>query len=178
MLLTANYVFFTNAGLAQVADQDPDEVYCRTHISYSGFCQLGISQTTYAKAMKSQNHFEPDKKTHKFVIDGEEYLDNGEGNDLVRDDGILTSVVTYNYAKGESIIPVGQYRQNGNHLVLTDPLFSHTGSISPDFIRVSCEMIWVSCSSWPQQYRQVCLDFSWPFRGYLHATRCRVIVGL
>lgn len=164
-----------NRALAQNNVGDTEDDYSRAHIAYSGFSVLGINTTQYARAVKCDNYLEPDKKHRRLLIEGEEYLDNGEGNDLVAHDGILTSVNIFSYPKGSVAVVPGQYREVGGGAILYDPGFLHTDRIESSRFKIKfgCKMKWIKCSSWPS-HQEICRRLSWPFTGYFEIVECDI----
>ena len=161
-------------GWSQSGDTGDDESYGRANLAFSGFSLLGISETAYTRAVKCQNYLEPERRSRKLLINGEEFLDDGVGNDRVANDGILTSTNVYTYKKGELPRPIGFYTPV-NKLLLADESFRHHKGILPDFITIKCKFFWVSCLSWPVHLRDLCYRLAWPFDGFFEVRECEVI---
>ena len=173
VMLMAAILVIEHHGWSQGTDPDQDETYSRANIAFSGFSVLGISDQAYTRAVKSENYLDPEKRHRKLLINGEEFLDDGRGNDRAGNDGILTSTSVYEYKKGMIPWPVGVYTPV-NRLVLTDEGFRYGKAISPDKIIIKCKFLWVSCESWPPEYRQVCRQISWPFNGIFEVKECEI----
>ena len=172
-VIAANLSFVINS-YSQTDGMDADEQYCRANLAFTNPMLLGVNEFNYARCVRSENYLEPDKRGAKVVINGVDFLDDGRNNDLIANDGILTSNQLYSYSKGSIILQAGQYRLSANNFILTDPIFAYTRQIAPDRIKISCKFVWVRCSSWPQEYRQICYRMCWPFNGHFQIAECTV----
>jgi hypothetical protein len=170
-------VMVTNLIVASVYSQsdgmDPDEQYCRANIAYSSPMILGVDESNYARCVRGKNYLEPGRTPSRVVINGVDFVDDGQNNDIKANDGILTSTQLFPYAKGGKVLSPGEYQAKSN-LVIIDPIFEHTGKIGPDRIKVTIKFVWVKCTSWPQEYQQICYRLCRPFNGSLELTEVTI----
>ena len=164
----------TNARAQNDADVY-NEAYARAHIAYTDFMKLGITSTTYAKCITVSNFYEQGKIFCIASFNGEEFRDDGKGNDKMSGDGILTSIKTTPYEKGSTVAGVGSYFSSPGKYLLCDPGFIHTSSVPEMFLRikVDCDIEWVNCNTWPANLQSLCLELSWPFSGYFTNRGCK-----
>ena len=152
-------------------ENDPDETYVKQNIGLTNFKILGISRKQYAKCLESMNFLEPQKKLRYTVTEKVEFADDGQGYDLVANDGIMTSKVLFYYEQGTPYADPGQYLSPKENPFVHDRLFAHTTSkIS---VSVDCDVRWIKCSEWPSNLQNICKSFSWPFKGYLDFSNCK-----
>lgn len=171
-LSVLGFSFLSLNSYSQAGDSSDDESYCRANIAFQNPMVLGVTESGYAKCIKSQNYLDPGKPGKRVVINGDEFSDDGRNHDLADGDGILTSTQLFNYDKGEIPVPRGQYRLSNSNLILYDNEFKHSGKIEANRITVSCKFTWVKCSSWPREYQELCYRLCWPFKGNFEVTEC------
>lgn len=172
LFLVVTNLLLVKASYSQNDNMDADEEYCRANIAFSNPMILGVTDKNYAHCIRSQNYAEPDKPAGKIVINGVDFLDDGRNNDLIANDGIMTSNQLFTYSKGDVILFPGQYRLSKSNLILYDSIFRHGSQVEPDKFKLSCKFVWVKCSSWPQEYQRICLRLCWPFTGNFEVTEC------
>lgn len=162
---------------AQSTGWEYNEGYARANIAYSQFMKLGLTDQLYAKCVKGVNYLEPGKIPAIVSIDGEEYRDDGSLHDLVKGDGIFTSKETSKYRDGELRAEPGKYYVLQTNYIIHDSTFAHVieKKIAGELIKIICELVWISCESWPEDIRRICYEFSWPFSGYFAAKNCKVV---
>lgn len=169
---------FSYSSYSQTDDTQDWETYSRTNIAFTNFKMLGVNKNQFAKCVESVNYLDATKRHKLVIIEGVQFADDGNINDLIANDGILTSAVLTNYSIGVPTIPVGEYRKIKNDMLVYDAAFSHFGknSNSPqtEGWGISCKLKWVKCSSWPVPLQSICRDLSWPFNGGFELTECTI----
>lgn len=179
LLCTVALIGFCLIGQAQnSSDISNEALYVKRNVAMTHFKFLGINAKQYAKCLETVNYLEPEKRIRLVMIDREEYADDGQGFDLVANDGILTSKQAVNYSTGQTVIAIGHYTPALNNPLVHDPLFAHTdrvnGVMGKFGIKIKCNVSWESCNDWPPHLQQLCKDITWPFSGGLSITKCSV----
>ncbi len=163
---------------AQEIEPQSDESYCKANVAITNFKILGVSTTKYARCAEAINFLEKSKRVRMVKIDGVEFVDNGEDNDLVADDGIMTSRVLFDYARDGGNVPIGQYVVTRDNSIVYDASFAHVSKINTGMtagkISIACDVYWESCDSWPPAYQSLCRRFTWPFSGSIVIANCRI----
>lgn len=158
------------------AQEDSDiytEEYARAHIAYTDFVRLGVSSGSYVKCVKAVNFYEAGKVPRIVDINGEEFRDDGRNYDQQAGDGILTSIKTFNYVKGETSLMAGAYQLPERSTILYDEGFLHVSALPETFgFSIRCKFVWKSCYSWPLSIRELCFQTCWPFFGYWEVKEC------
>jgi len=172
----ATLFLMTDVLQAQESDNNVyDENYARAHIAYTDFSRLGLSPTSFTHCVKAVNFLEAGKVPGIVTINGEEFRDDGVNNDRIAHDGILTSVKVYAYEKGAPVLSIGNVQPPDNSKFVFDEGFQHESTIPESFaFSIKCKFKWVSCDTWPENIRSLCLRFSWPFHGYWAVDECEV----
>src|SRR5687768_14847262 len=142
------------------------EEYAKTNIAVTKFRMLGVTQKQYVKCVETENFLEPEKKLKFLMIEKAIYADNGQGYDLVADDGILTSNQLSNYTGSEYISP-GSYKETPYfNEIVADELFAFRTTLAEKF-SIKCKVKWVKCSDLPEgPQKTVCFLAGWPFGGF------------
>lgn len=158
---------------SQAIDDDGTATYIKKNIVLTNLKVLGVNTRQYARCVETVNYLDSDKKLRLAEIKGVQFADNGKGNDLVANDGILTSVDLFMYEQGAAIIPPGEYWPVKEDVLIYDPEFAHEDRLNETTteailkIKVKCTLEWVKCSSWPAEHQTLCRELSWPFKGGL-----------
>ncbi len=170
----------TTQSVAQDDANVYDEAYARAHIAYTEFIRLGVTPGEYARCIRVTNFYEPGKTPRIASFNDEEFRDDGKGFDKVAGDGILTSLRKTAYAKGQTPVAAGSYSLSDQQYILHDPGFVHASAVPEAFIRIgiTCDIVWVSCSSWPANLQSLCLELSWPLNGYFTNRGCKVGISI
>ena len=154
------------------------ESYCKANIAFTNFKLLGVSNNEFAKCVESINYLDASKTLSIAMIDDVVFADDGNNNDLIAKDGILTSTVLFKYTKGTPIVDIGAYRMIKNNRTIYDVAIMDTGMIDSQMkslgFSISCKFVWVSCSAWPPQIQKICRQLSWPFTGGFNVTECTI----
>lgn len=152
-------------GLAQSVDFQSDPNYFQKNSALTDFVRLGVDAQTFARCVRSRNYLEPSLNPKLARLNGEEFRDDGAGYDLRANDGILTSVRSFAYGKGETVIPQGQYQKSGSDIMIHDDLFEHLGAERIPFpgIRIKCKTKTVHCADFPEPARTICYRLGPPY---------------
>jgi hypothetical protein len=183
IMLLISFEMISEKSFSQVIGPADDESYCKANIAYTDFQLLGVTSAQYAKCVRAVNYLEPGKTGKRVSINGTDFIDDGLNNDLVANDGILTSTVLSRYSSNVMPLPVGIYQDIKNKTTVFDDSFAHVSKLNQsgsgkgielNKFKISCKFVWVSCNSWPENMRSICFSFSWPFTGYFAVSECEV----
>jgi hypothetical protein len=183
LIVIISFELIPEKSYSQVIGPENEESYCKANIAYTDFQLLGVSSAQYAKCVKAVNYLEPGKTGKRVTINGTDFVDDGLNNDLVANDGILTSTVLSRYSSGVMPLPVGIYQNIKNQTTVFDNSFAHVSKINQsgtgkgagmDKFIFKCKFVWTSCNSWPENIRSLCFSTSWPFHGYFAISECEV----
>jgi hypothetical protein len=148
-------------------DAGTEEEYLKKNTAFTEFSRLGVNNKHYAKCVKHVNYVDADKRVKMTLIDKTEFRDDGQNNDQVANDGILTSTVAFFYQEGEKILMPGSYEKGENDYVVCDELFAHeelvksTSKNPGTFIK--CKLKWVRCSQMSYPRNVICELGGWPY---------------
>lgn len=165
VLLLIGAVLASGSSKAQSTSFQTDPVYFQKNLALTNFVRLGVDGQTFARCVRAVNYLEPAITPKLARLKGEEFRDDGQGFDLRANDGILTSVKSFSYLKGETVIPAGQYQKSASEYVVHDELFEHIGTERLPFpgIRIRCKARTIFCSDLPEPARTFCYRLGPPY---------------
>lgn len=170
--------FISYQSHSQSEDTQDYETYSKANIALTSFKILGINNNQFAKCVESINYLEPSKKHKLVIIEGVQFLDDGNNYDLLANDGIMTSIVLFSYSEEATIIPATEYQKLKKDYIFYDSAFLYKATVNntpqTEGWGISCKLKWVKCSAWPPPYQSICRQFSWPFNGGFELTECTI----
>ena len=157
-----------------------DEAYYKKNTALTEFSRLGVNAKQFAKCLRVVNYLDADRRLNVLKMGKLEFKDDGQGYDLVANDGILTSVDLAFYEPGEQVLPAGSYAYPKEEYLVHDPLFEHlsTAKVPLPRLRIACRTRWVPCSQMPHPINIICQEMGPPY-GSLEFYDCHfeLIIG-
>ena len=154
--------------------------YFRKNVALTEFSRLGVNAKQFARCLKVVNFLEADRLLNVLKMGKMEFKDDGQGYDLVANDGILTSLTLDYYDPGDEVLPVGSYAYPKDEYLVHDPQFEHlaTEKLPLPRLRISCKTRWVPCSQMPHPINVICQEMGPPY-GSLEFYDCHweLIIG-